>query len=116
MSFFKKIFFAFLAFFSFQFSVYAWEKVPVVIEFKAGGELHTFFYCFDSLEEGKKLAEENFGVKNFDRLANGSREKIMPVPLGTNVGLYDWAIFCYGDEFWLFEVRNGYLYGRGRLL
>jgi hypothetical protein len=116
MQFFKK---CFLILFLLSFlnpSFFAYEKVPVTIEFKGGGELHTSFYCFNDLAEGKSLAEEKFGIKNFESLVKGSKEKIMPVPLGTNVALYDWAIFFYGDEFWLFEVRGGYLYGRGRLV
>ena len=112
----KKIFFLF--FFSTLISVkiFAWEKVPVTIEFKTGGELHTFFYCFNNLSEGKEIAETVFNVQKFDELLLGKREKIIPVPLGTKVGLYDWSIFCYGAEFWFFEVKNGYLYGRGMLL
>ena len=96
--------------------IFAYEQVPVTIEFKTGGELHTSFYCFNEISEGKQIAEEIFHVKKYEELAKGEREKVMPVPLGTNVGYYDWAIFCYGAEFWLFENKNGFLWGRGMLL
>lgn len=95
---------------------FAYEKVPVIIPFKAGGELHTFFYCFNEMSEGKKVAEEIFRIKKFDELVKGEKEKVLPVPVGTNVGYYDHAIFCYGEEFWLFDNRNGFLWGRGMLL
>ena len=95
---------------------FAYEKVPVVLPFKSGGELYTHFYCFNDFSEGKKIAEEIFNVKKYDELAKGERERMIPVPLGTNVGYYDWAVFCYGDEFWLFENKNGFLWGRGTLL
>lgn len=94
----------------------AYEKVYVVIPFKGGGELHTYFYCFNDFSEGKKIAEEIFAVKKYDELSKGKREKMIPVPIGTDVGYYNWAIFCYKDEFWLFENKNGYLWGRGTLL
>ena len=113
---FRKIILAIITILTFSASLSAYELVPVVIEFKGGGELHTAFYCFDELSEGKSIAEERFSVKNFEELSKSAREKIMPVPLGTNVSLYKWAIFSYGEEFWLFEIKNGYLYGRGRLL
>lgn len=96
--------------------LFSYERVPVTIEFKGGGSLYTSFYCFNDLSEGKEIAEEIFSVKSFEKLSKGSREKVLPVPLGTNVGLYDWAIFCYGAEFWLFENKNGWLWGRGLLL
>lgn len=109
--------FAFLTVFSLiSLAAFAWERVPVVIPFKSGGELHTSFYCFNELSEGKKIAEEFFNIRQFEELARGEREKVLPVPLGTNVGYYDWAIFCYGEEFWLFENKNGFLWGRGMLL
>lgn len=95
---------------------FAWEKVQVVLPFKSGGELYTSFYCFNDLAEGKEIAQEIFKVKRFDELAKGEKEKMIPVPLGTRVGYYDMAIFCYGEEFWLFENRNGFLWGRGMLL
>ena len=95
---------------------FSYERVPVIIPFKNGGELHTFFYCFNDISEGKEIARESFHVKKYDELAKGERERMIPVPLGTRVGYYDWAIFCYGEEFWLFEVRNGFLWGRGLLL
>lgn len=95
---------------------FGYERVSVVLPFNGGGELHTFFYCFNDVSEGKQIAEEIFHVKKYDELAKGAREKMIPVPLGTRVGLYDWAIFCYGAEFWFFEVRNGFLWGRGMLL
>ena len=95
---------------------FPYERVAVTIPFKGGGELHTFFYCFNDVSEGKKIATELFNVRKYDELARGEREKIIPVPLGTRVGYYDWAIFCYGAEFWLFENRNGFLWGRGTLL
>ncbi len=100
----------------FSLPAFAWEKVPVILNFKSGGELHTYFYCFNDISEGKKIARDIFKIKSFDSLAAGKREKVLPVPLGTNVGYYDWAIFCYGDEFWFFENRYGFLYGRGMLM
>ena len=112
MKFFRILFFLVLL----PLSASAWERVPVVLNFKSGGELHTSFYCFNDFSEGKKIAEEIFNIKHFDQLAAGEREKVLPVPLGTRVGYYDWAIFCYGDEFWLFENHYGFLYGRGMLL
>lgn len=96
--------------------LFAYEQVKVTIPFKTGGELHTFFYCFNDPKEGKIIAEEIFNVKRYDELAAGKRDKIIPLPLGSRVGYYDWAIFCYGEEFWLFENKNGYLWGRGNLL
>jgi len=96
--------------------IFSYERVPVIIPFKEGGELHTFFYCFNELAEGKKIADEIFHVKNFDDLTKGKRERMIPVPLGTNVGYYDWAIFCYGYELWLFEIKNGFLWGSGMML
>ncbi len=111
----KHIFSASIIFLAATFS-FAYEKVQVVLPFKSGGELYTTFYCFNDLSEGKKIAEEIFHVKKFDELAKGEREKMIPVPLGTNVGYYDMAIFCYGAEFWLFENKNGFLWGRGLLL
>ncbi len=109
--------FSFIAIFSLlSLFSFAYEKVPVVLPFKSGGELYTHFYCFNDFSEGKKIAEELFHVKKYDELAKGQREKMIPVPLGTNVGYYDWAVFCYGDEFWLFENKNGFLWGRGTLL
>lgn len=110
----KSLFFLFLAFFSV--SAFSYERVPVTIPFPEGGELYTFFYCFNDVSEGKQIAQDIFHVKKYDELAKGKREKIMPVPLGTRVGYYDWAIFCYGAEFWLFENKNGFLWGRGLLL
>ena len=111
----KKVLSSFILLMSLTF-ISAYEKVPVTISFKKGGELYTSFYCFNDLEEGKKIAEEIFHIKKFDELSRGKREKVMPVPLGTNVGYYDWAVFGYKDEFWLFENRNGFLWGRGTLL
>lgn len=111
----KKALFSFIFLMSISF-LSAYEKVPVTISFKNGGELYTSFYCFNDLKEGKKIAEEIFHIKKFDELARGKREKVLPVPLGTNVGYYDWAVFGYKDEFWLFENRNGFLWGRGTLL
>lgn len=107
---------AFFACLSLSVLAFSYEQVPVTLTFKGGGELHTFFYCFNDVSEGKKIAEEQFHLKKYDELARGSREKMIPVPLGTNVGYYDWAIFCYGYEFWLFENRNGFLWGRGTML
>ncbi len=98
------------------FSSSAYERVPVTLNFKSGGELHTSFYCFNDFSEGKKIAEEIFNVQRYDELARGKREKMIPVPLGTNVGYYDYAIFCYGYELWLFEIKNGFLWGRGTML
>lgn len=95
---------------------FAWERVPVTLEFKGGGELYTSFYCFNELSEGKQIAEEIFHIEKYEELAKGAREKMFPVPLGTRVNLYDWAIFCYDAEFWLFEVKTGWLWGRGMLL
>ena len=114
MIFLKKIFF--LVLFLIPVSIFAYEEVPVILPFSDGGELHTTFYCFNELSEGKKIAEEIFHLKKFDELAQGKREKMIPVPLGTRVGYYDYAIFCYGYEFWLFENKNGFLWGRGSLL
>ncbi|MBQ9207512.1 MAG: hypothetical protein IJ158_12495 [Treponema sp.] len=112
---FKKSAFLLIFFFAPVF-FFAYERVPVTLNFKSGGELHTSFYCFNELSEGKQIAQELFQVKKYDELAKNEREKMMPVPFGTNVALYDWAIFCYGEEFWLFEVKNGWLWGRGMLL
>ena len=112
---FRKSFFV-LALLALASLAFPYERVPVVLNFKGGGELHTFFYCFNDVSEGKRIAEEIFDVGNYDEFASGRRERVIPVPLGTNVGRYDWAIFCYGAEFWLFEVRNGFLWGRGMLL
>ena len=105
------IFFLILPLFAF-----AYEQVPVTIKFKGGGELYTSFFCFNELSEGKTIAQEKFKLRKFDELARGKREKMMPVPIGTNVGYYNYAIFCYGYEFWLFEIKNGYLWGRGSML
>ena len=106
----------FFFFFSMAVFAFSYEKVPVVLNFKDGGELHTFFYCFNDFSEGKKIAEEIFHVQKYDEFSRGAREKMIPVPLGTRVGLYDWAIFCRCEELWLFEVKNGWLWGRGILL
>ncbi|MBR4322825.1 hypothetical protein [Treponema sp.] len=95
---------------------FSYERVPVTLEFKEGGTLHTFFYCFNDIKEGKKIAEDLFHVKNYEKVAGGKRERMIPVPLGTNVGYYDWAIFCYGYEFWFFEVKRGFLWGSGMML
>ena len=111
----KKIAF-FSMLFIFRALLFAYEKVPVTLTFKNGGELYTSFYCFNDLSEGKKIAEEIFHVRKFDELAKGQREKVIPVPLGSNVGYYDWAVFGYKDEFWIFENKNGFLWGRGTLL
>ncbi len=116
MRFFKKKIFLSLVFLLMPSIFFSYERVPVILPFKNGGELHTFFYCFNDISEGKQIAEEIFHVKKYDELARGKRERMIPVPLGTKVGYYDWAIFCYGEEFWLFEVRNGFLWGRGLLL
>ncbi|MBR1722570.1 MAG: hypothetical protein IJ727_08860 [Treponema sp.] len=110
----KKI--IFILFLISAFSAFAYEKVPVTLPFKSGGELHTAFYCFNDFAEGEKIASEVFHVKKYKELARGKREKIIPVPLGSRVGYYDWAVFCYGAEFWLFENKNGFLWGRGTLL
>ena len=113
----EKIFFClFLAFLFSLTALSAYERVPVTLPFKTGGELHTFFYCFNDFSEGKKIAEEIFHAQKYDELARGKREKMVPVPFGSKVTYYDWAIFCYGYELWLFEVKNGFLWGRGMLL
>lgn len=110
---------AFLILFSISFlfseKLSAYERVPVILDAK-GVELHTSFYCFNDFAEGKTIAEDIFKVKKYDELAKGKRERMIPVPLGTRVGYYDWAIFCYGSELWLFEIKNGFLWGRGMLL
>ena len=111
----KALFFLFLLCFS-SIPLFSYEKVSVILPYKNGGELHTSFYCFNDPKEGKKIAEEIFHVKKYDELARGTREKMIPVPLGTNVGYYDWAIFSYGYELWLFEIKNGFLWGRGLML
>ncbi|WP_294429633.1 hypothetical protein [uncultured Treponema sp.] len=105
-----------LIFLIFPLFAFAYEKVPVTINFKGGGELYTFFYCFNEHSDGKKAAEELFNFKHYDNLAASKRKKMMPVPIGTNVGYYTYAIFCYGYEFWLFENKNGYLWGVGAML
>ena len=112
----KRKFFPVILIFLFALPAFSYEKVSVILPYKNGGELHTSFYCFNDLAEGKKIAEEIFHVKKYDELARGQRERMIPVPLGTNVGYYDWAIFSYGYELWLFEIRNGFLWGRGLML
>ncbi|MBR1403414.1 MAG: hypothetical protein IJ558_04495 [Treponema sp.] len=112
----KRTFFLLLTvFFCLLSPLSAYERVPVVLDAR-GIELHTSFYCFNDFSEGKKIAEELFHVRRYDELARGKRERMIPVPLGTRVGYYDYAIFCYGAEFWLFENKNGFLWGRGTLL
>ena len=111
----KKLFFISFIFL-FAAPIFSYEKVSVILPYKTGSELHTSFYCFNDLKEGKEIAEEIFHVKNFNELARDKRERMIPVPLGTNVGYYDWAIFSYGYELWLFEIKNGFLWGRGMML
>lgn len=89
------------------------DRIPVVLEV-FGQELHTSFCCFNELSDGKKSAADTFGFRQFDALVAAERRRVIPVPLGSDVGLYDYALFCYGNELWFFHNKgDGYLWGAG---
>ena len=74
------------------------------------------FYCFNELQTGRELAASLYNVKDLDKILKAGRfKKLMPVPPGSEISAYNFAIMTHNQEFWFFENRDdGWLWGTGR--
>lgn len=97
-------------------SDYSGKAKSVLTEIPVGNNsLWIRVYVFNSLDDGKKISEEVYGIKNFDLIAkeeNFSRlQRMIP---GDVIQGYEYGMFKTESEFWLFKNRgDGYLYGIG---
>ncbi len=118
----KKIFFALALFFTAFFALgqtakSAYTQKLMVLPY-GGSELYTNIYVFNTVDEGEKIADEIFGVKNFKRLAESKDFKhVMNLVPEQGIIGYNYGIFVRDNEFWILRNEdNVHLYGLGRYL
>ena len=84
----------------------------------ASSELLAKIYVFNDFDEGEKIAETVYGIKNLKKIANsGKFEYLRPLAIGHEIEGYNYGIFKYGQEFWIFKnVDDSKLYGMGKYI
>ncbi|MBQ0050751.1 MAG: hypothetical protein KBT11_01655 [Treponema sp.] len=75
-------------------------------------------FAFDDLETGRKLAEENYGIKNFLSITQEKDFKKLKIMFPDNeIHGWEYGMFKTEREFWVFRNKgNGFLYGTGRYI
>ena len=94
------------------------KKASAIAEIPAGkNTLFTCVYYFDSLEEGEKIAEEKFGIKNFSRFEKIPFTKLRRIVPGDKISAYEFGMFKSENEFWILRnLGDGWLWGKGFFL
>ena len=89
-----------------------------IAEISAGeNSLFTCVYYFDSMEDGAKIAEEKFGIKNFSRFEKISFTKLRRIAPGDKISAYEFGMFKSENEFWILKnMGDGWLWGKGFFL
>ena len=89
-----------------------------IVEIPAGeNSLFTSVYYFDSMEDGAKVAEEKFGIKNFSRFEKISFTKLRRIAPGDKISAYEFGMFKSANEFWILKnAGDGWLWGKGFFL
>lgn len=89
-----------------------------IVEIPAGeNSLFTCVYYFDSMEDGAKIAEEKFGIKNFSRFEKISFTKLRRIAPGDKISAYEFGMFKSENEFWILKnAGDGWLWGKGFFL
>lgn len=89
-----------------------------IAEIPAGeNSLFTCVYYFDSMEDGAKIAEEKFGIKNFSRFEKISFTKLRRIAPGDKISAYEFGMFKSENEFWILKnMGDGWLWGKGFFL
>lgn len=72
-------------------------------------------YVFNSIEEGERIAESVYGIKDLRSIVSKGKFKYLrPLMIGHEIENYNYGIFKYGYEFWILKnVRDSKLYGMG---
>ena len=94
------------------------KTASAIAEIPAGkNTLFTCVYYFDSLEEGEKIAEEKFGIKNFSRFEKIPFTKLRRIVPGDKISAYEFGMFKSENEFWILRnLGDGWLWGKGFFL
>lgn len=89
-----------------------------IAEIPAGeNSLFTCVYYFDSMEDGAKIADEKFGIKNFSRFEKISFTKLRRISPGDKISAYEFGMFKSENEFWILKnAGDGWLWGKGFFL
>lgn len=86
-----------------------------ITEIKAGNNsLFTRVYYFNSMEEGREIASEIFGIKNFEQFEKVPFTKLKMMAPGDKLSAFSYGMFKSSNEFWIFENKgDGWLWGKG---
>lgn len=114
----KRLFFLFaLIFFAIPLFSEDFKSRTVTIPF-GESTLLTKIYVFNTLEEGEKIAESVYGIKNLKKIASsGTFRYLRPLMIGHEIEGYNYGIFRYGYEFWILRNKDdSKLYGMGKFI
>ncbi len=78
-------------------------------------ELYVTCYVFNELSEGKKITENVFGFKDFEKMVRPENFKLLQrMSPDCRLHGYDYGIFLSGNEFWILKnYEDAYIYGSG---
>lgn len=103
-----------LFFFIAQLHCEQYKKIFVELPYGSSTILSTFF-VFNDIETGNYVAKEFFGINDFANIARTHQfERLIPLPLGSELSAWNYAIMRWRHEFWIFKNNDdGYLWGFG---
>lgn len=80
--------------------------------------LVTKVYVFDTLDEGERIAESVYGIRNLKGIvSSGTFRYLRPLLVGREIEGHSYGMFRYGHEFWILKNEDdAKLYGMGRFI